>query len=96
MWFRNWWYRHDGRSKAITALAVLLLLQIGLCFSSPGVAPWFGRTFHITSLDDPMQTLLLMFWQERLCVLTACLLIAVAMGFPFLTHSGKKRGKSDR
>lgn len=94
MRIRNWWYLRDGRSKAITVLAVLLLLQIGLCFQSPKVAPWFIRTFHVTSLDVPMQGLSLMIWQAALCAITACLLIAVVIGL-FLSPRRAKNQHED-
>lgn len=32
---KTWWRNKSGQSKTITVLATLLLLDIGLCFSTP-------------------------------------------------------------
>ena len=74
MTMANWWKRRSGAAKTVTVLAVLLTLQIGLCFSTPyTVQPihdaMFGRD------TGEMADLGLWVIQAFLCVFTLVLLI---------------------
>jgi hypothetical protein len=76
----KWWKNKSGLAKTITALAVLLLLQMGLCFASPGEPPWFDWLFRIR--PNPFQELRLglIVVEFYLCLFTfLLLLIAVLM-----------------
>jgi hypothetical protein len=76
----KWWRNKSGRAKTITTLAVLLILQMGLCFASPGEPPWFDWLFRIR--PNPFQELRLglLVVEFYLCLFTfLLLLIAVLM-----------------
>jgi hypothetical protein len=51
MSYQNWWQQKSRRSKAITILATLLILQIGLCFGTPVGVSWFDN--HLGTRLDP-------------------------------------------
>jgi hypothetical protein len=51
MSYQSWWQQKSRRSKAITILATLLILQIGLCFSTPVGVSWFDN--HLGTRLDP-------------------------------------------
>jgi hypothetical protein len=68
-----WWRRTNGRAKAVTVLATVLMLQIGLCFGTPTATSWYHALLRINS-RDPFQALGLMMWQSPL----------VGFGFPGL------------
>jgi len=44
MSFQSWWQRKSRRAKAITLLATLLTLQVGLCFGTPAGVSWSDQT----------------------------------------------------
>jgi|ERR1700733_6949283 hypothetical protein len=68
---RNWWRKKSGYAKTITALAVL---QIGLCFASPGEPRWFDWLFRITPPPDGLR-LGLIFVEFCFCLFTFLLLL---------------------
>jgi hypothetical protein len=77
---KKWWRNKSGRAKTITALAVLLLLQMGLCFASPGEPPWFDWLFRIRPNPFAHIHLGLIVVEFYLCLFTfLLLLIAVLM-----------------
>ena len=45
MSFQSWWRHKSRRAKAITVLATLLTVQIGLCFGTPVGVSWFDELF---------------------------------------------------
>jgi integral membrane sensor domain MASE1 len=52
---KTWWQHKSGPAKLVTALTTLLILQIGLCFASPGEPAWFDRVFHIHPMPDQLR-----------------------------------------
>jgi len=71
--------RKSGGAKAVTVLATLLILQIGLCFSTdatvlPAYRAIFGPSY------DPELGLGLVMWQGILCGVTIMLLALTAIG----------------
>ena len=48
---QTWWQQKSRRSKAITILATLLILQIGLCFGTPLGVSWSDN--HLGTRLDP-------------------------------------------
>jgi hypothetical protein len=78
--FSNWWRRKSGRAKTVTVLAVVLLLQIGLCFGTPEATSWFDDLFRIHR-DDPFYALGWMMFEALLCIVTVIVLFVVAFGF---------------
>ena len=74
---KSWWKRKSGAAKLVTALTTVLLLQIGLCFASPGEPAWFDRLFHIKPSPYGIR-LGLVIIEAYLCIFTfVILLIAV-------------------
>jgi hypothetical protein len=91
----SWWGRKSGWAKVVTVLAVLLTLQIGLCFStSYTVQPIYDAMFGPSSGEEAGLGLLVA--QAFLCVGTAVLLIiaiiVAAVGGHF---SGKSNSEGD-
>jgi len=41
------WKQSSVPAKSVAVLAVLLILQIGICFSAPQEQPWFKILFHM-------------------------------------------------
>jgi hypothetical protein len=79
MSFRNWWRRKGGRSKTITILATLMILQIGLCFSTPKGVSWYRALFHLKPSDDPLEMLGIMCSEAVLCLVTVVLLVLITI-----------------
>jgi hypothetical protein len=98
MKLRIWWKHKSGQAKTITLLAVLLTLQIGLCFSTGTITNALG-TSTPKGYDDPMWDLNLMVWQCFLCFVTLALIVVLAIWWhPGISSSRKKsrQGKNDR
>ena len=55
MSLKTWWQQKSGPAKLVTALTTLLILQMGLCFASPGEPAWFDRLFHIHPMPDQLR-----------------------------------------
>jgi len=65
--FGKWWKRRSGGAKTVVALAVLLILQIGLCFSSDlTVIPAYEAIFAVV--------------QAMLCAVTGVALLVAFLG----------------
>ena len=46
---KTWWSSKNGKSKTITVLSTLLIVEVGLCFSTPvTVAPAYETLFGPT------------------------------------------------
>jgi len=45
----RWWSEKSGKAKVVTVLATLLILQIGLCFGTPAIVPWYQIIFGPSS-----------------------------------------------
>lgn len=90
MGFRSRWTTKSGRAKAITILAVLLILQVGLCFGTPRLADWSNAELRFPS--DPMDVVTWMLGQLMLGGVTAALLISALIGwFPPARKSTHKK-----
>ncbi len=74
MSLRTWWQQKNGPAKSVTGLTTLLILQIGLCFASPGEPAWFDRLFHIRSSPHRFGLALVMA-EAYLCIATFILLL---------------------
>jgi uncharacterized membrane protein len=91
----HWWGRKSGWAKAVTALAVLLIVQMGLCFStSYTVQPLYDALFGPSSGEMPGLGLVIV--QAMLCVVTVVLLfIAVIVAAAGGHFSGKSNSEGD-
>jgi len=71
---KRWWHEKSGRSKVLTALATILILDIGLCFATPEIVPplWSLLGVRNEGNDD----LGLMVLQAIFC---AALFVAIAL-----------------
>ena len=92
---RKWLKRRSGGAKTVVVLAALLMLQIGLCFSSDStVIPAFDAIFGRSS--DPEAGIGFAVFQAMLCgvTLVALMISAVATasggGFRARGDSGKE------
>lgn len=94
--FKTWWRRKDGQSKAVTILATLLILEIGLCFSTPYTIVGVHRIFRIQ--DQPLQGLGLMLLQAVACFITLVLLFFAFIAWPSGVESNDsaERDSDDR
>jgi len=52
---KTWWRQKSGPAKLVTGLTTLLILQMGLCFASPGEPAWFDALFHIRPTPDQLR-----------------------------------------
>jgi len=60
----RWWKLQSGSAKAITILAALCVLEIGLCTALPygsSLGPWLGPLFFLTALGLLIAFLIWMF-----------------------------------
>jgi len=94
----EWWKRQSGGAKAMTVLATLLTLQIGLCFSTGlTVLPAYQAIFGPSS--DSELGLGLIIWQGILCGVTILLLaitvIVVGVGGGFSKKDRSRRDSDD-
>jgi uncharacterized membrane protein len=78
MSLKTWWRTKSGKAKAVTVLAVLIILNTGLCFLIPSAAEWAVATFHL-GYRDPMSGLGLMVIQALLDVVLLVVLLFVAI-----------------
>jgi branched-subunit amino acid permease len=90
MSLNRWWLKKNAKSKTITVLAALLLVEIGLCFSTPvTVAPAYEALFGPS--HDSELALGLQIYQFFLWLITLAMLGAVAV----LWHRNRDSGKTD-
>jgi len=95
--FGKWWRRRSGGAKTVVVLSMLLILQIGLCFSSDStVIPAFNAIFGQS--HDPEAGIGFAVGQAMLCVVTFVALIvaviATASGGGFAARKSSE-GRSD-
>jgi len=77
--FGKWWKRRSGGAKTVVALAVLLILQIGLCFSSDlTVIPAYEAIFGAS--HDPEAGIGFAVVQAMLCAVTGVALLVAFLG----------------
>jgi hypothetical protein len=82
MSLREWWRNRSGRAKAVTVLATILILQIGLCFGTPSIVNSFQAIFHLKPSDDEFgDGLGYMMLEALLCIVTLLALIVVPLFF---------------
>ena len=78
MSLKTWWRQKTGPAKFVTALAAMLIVQMGLCFVSPGEPVWFDRLLHIKT--DPHQFRFgLVLLEFYLCIATVVLLVVAIL-----------------
>jgi len=68
MSFQSWWQQKGRRSKAVTVLATLLILQIGLCFGTPVGVTSIDTLFSTHLSRDPFAALGYMFIEAILAI----------------------------
>ncbi len=71
---RTWWKKKSGTAKTVTALAVLLVLEIGLCFASTADPAWFDALFHIRPNPEGLR-LGMVTMEAYACLFTFVLLV---------------------
>jgi len=81
MTFKSWWGEKSRKSKAITVVSTLLILQIGLCFGTPSGVSWFQAILHIKPGDDPFENLGYMFVEGILCLVTGLVLFVIGVSW---------------
>lgn len=82
MSLREWWRNKSGGAKTITVLCTLLILEIGLCFSTPSIVNSYEAIFHIKPMDDEFgDGFGFMIILAMLCVLTLIALLVAPLYF---------------
>jgi hypothetical protein len=93
----NWWTRKSGWAKTVIVLAALLILQIGLCFSTDYTVKPVLTALNGPS-SDPEADLGLLVSQALLCLGTFVLLIIsiiVAAAGGHFSRKGNSEGDSN-
>ncbi len=80
MRFQGWWQRKNRRAKAVTVLAALLILQVGLCFGTPVGVSWYHNIFPSHS-SDPLEAIGYMVIEALACILTLILVFLAAINW---------------
>jgi hypothetical protein len=71
--FKSWWKRSSGTKKTVTLFATILILQMGLCFSTDY---WMPVYEHVTGhIHESEAGLGLVIMQAFLCGLTLFIFI---------------------
>ncbi len=73
------WKQKSVPAKVVTVLAVLLILQIGLCFGAPITATCFDALFHLKPSYGALEWLGMMSILAITSILTAAALIVAAI-----------------
>lgn len=81
---QRWWQQKTLQAKVIAVLATLLILQIGLCFSTPAIWPRAGTIFHLR----------LMVEEAFFCLGTLGLMFLVPVFMLVVRRSGKQKDES--
>jgi len=89
---RAWWVRKSGWAKTVTGLAVLLILQIGLCFASSAVAPQIYSIFHLSSGPEQGEA----YWGLTISQAFLCLITFVLLGMAILLWMTSSSGVDDK
>lgn len=79
MSFQSWWQQKSRRSKAVTVLATLLTLQIGLCFGTPAAVSRFDATLGTHLGRDPFAALGYMFFEAILAAVVFLVFLGVVI-----------------
>lgn len=79
MSFQSWWQQKGRRSKAITVLATLLILQVGLCFGTPVEVSWSDAVLGTHFGRDPFNALGYMFIEALLAGLAFLVFLGVVI-----------------
>jgi uncharacterized membrane protein len=75
MGFGAWWKRSSGTKKTVTLFATILILQMGLCFSTDY---WMPVYEHVTGqIHESEAGLGLVIMQAFLCGLTVVIFVVV-------------------
>jgi len=91
----EWWRHKSGKAKTVTVLAVVLIAQIGLCFSTEPVMHWLSPFFPRID-NDPMESLGLMIWQAMFCLLTiGMIFVASVFWLPGLKDAKKQEKRNN-
>ena len=93
MSLNTWWKCRNGWAKAVTILSMLLILQIGLCFSTPTMVQpvYMAIVGHDTENEMGLG---LVVWQALLCIATFVVVLVFAVvaatrsSVPSQKHSG--------
>ena len=83
----QWWKQSSRVAKVVTFLAVLLTLQMGLCFASPGEPAWFDSLINVPYTPSGEFRVGLLVAEAVLCVCTLVLLIIAVL--VWMAHSLK-------
>jgi hypothetical protein len=79
MSLQSWWLQKSRRAKTITILAILLLLEIGLCFGTPVGVSWSDTAFGTHFGRDPFASLGYMFIQAIVAGIMFLIFLGVAI-----------------
>lgn len=82
MSFRTRWQQKSGRAKAITIVATLLILQIGLCFGTPLGVSWFDTLFPTPEGRNPFNAIGYMVIEAISAIVIFLVFIGVLIFYP--------------
>lgn len=88
MSIQSWWQQKNRRAKAVTVLATMLILQIGLCFGTPKSVSWLDDLAGTHLSRDPFAALGYMFFEAILAIVVFLVLVGVLI---FYRGSDAKR-----
>ena len=74
---QSWWQKKNRRAKAITILATVLVLQVGLCFGTPKGASWLDDLVGTHLSRDPFDALGYMFFEALIAIVVFLVFLAV-------------------
>ena len=77
MSFQSWWQQKNRRAKAVTVIATLLILQIGLCFGTPVGVSWLDDLVGTHLGRDPFAALGYMFIEAVLAIVVFLAFVGV-------------------
>lgn len=89
MTIQSWWQQKNRRAKAVTALATLLILQIGLCFGTPKGVSWLDDLASTHLNRDPFAALGYMFFEAILAIVVFLVLVGVLIFYRGSDAQGK-------
>src|ERR1700739_3334270 len=71
------WQEKNRRAKAITILATLLILQVGLCFGTPKGVSWLAALVGTHMSRDPFDALGYMFFEALIAIVVFLVFLGV-------------------
>jgi hypothetical protein len=86
MSFRNWWQTKSGKSKTITVLCAVLILDVGLCFATPAAVDRLNTALHRIR-SDPFEGIGYMIIQAIFCVILAVIIFGLGLFWPSHSNS---------